>query len=184
MKRNKSTFLIVLLLTGAVTFSSCIGSFNLTNKLLSWNRTVGSKFANELVFFCFWILPVYEVTLIADVLVLNSIEFWSGNNPVASNKVQKIRGEKADYLVKRNADGYHVTNLTEKTEVDLSFNETTQTWSVVANGQSTPFMTFIDENNVRMYLPDGMTMDVPVSESGVVAFKNVVENNSAFFAVR
>ena len=182
MKRNKSTFLIVLLLTGAVTFSSCIGSFRLSNRLLSWNKTIGGKFVNELVFLCFWILPVYEVCLIADVLVLNSIEFWRGSNPVASNKVQKITGENADYIVRQNADGYHVTNLTDNTEVDLRFSEETQTWSVEANGVSTPFMTFIDDNNVRMYMPDGTTMDVPISESGVVAFKNVVENNSAYSA--
>ena len=37
-----------------------------------------SKFVNELVFFAFWILPVYEVSGLADLLVLNSIEFWSG----------------------------------------------------------------------------------------------------------
>ena len=64
-------------------FSSCIGSFSLTNKLLAWNKTVGNKFVNELVFFAFWVLPVYEVSALADVLVLNSIEFWSGGNPVA-----------------------------------------------------------------------------------------------------
>ena len=184
MKRITSTLLIALMLTGAAVFPSCIGSFNLTNKLLTWNKSLGSKFANELVFFCFWILPVYEVCVIADVLVLNSIEFWSGSNPVASKKVQRIQGENGEYIVKRNADGYHVANLTAGTEVDLRFDESNQTWSVEANGESTPFMTFIDENNVRMYLPDGTTMDVPVSEAGVVAFRNVVENHSALLAVK
>ncbi len=58
-------------------FTSCIGSFALTNKLLSWNRSIGSKIVNELVFIGFWILPVYEVSALADVLVINSIEFWS-----------------------------------------------------------------------------------------------------------
>lgn len=51
--------------------------FSLTNKLLTWNRQVGSKFVNELVFFALWILPVYEVSGLADLLVLNSIEFWA-----------------------------------------------------------------------------------------------------------
>ena len=58
-------------------FTSCIGSFALTNKLLSWNRNVGNKVVNELVFIAFWILPVYEVSALADILVINSIEFWS-----------------------------------------------------------------------------------------------------------
>ena len=29
-------------------FTSCIGSFALTNKLLSWNNSIGSKIVNEL----------------------------------------------------------------------------------------------------------------------------------------
>ena len=79
-------------------FSSCIGSFSLTNKLLAWNKTVGNKFVNELVFFAFWVLPVYEVSALADVLVLNSIEFWSGGNPVAKG-TKVIEGQEGRYLV-------------------------------------------------------------------------------------
>ena len=38
---------------------------------------------NELIFFAFWIVPVYEVTIFFDAILFNSIEFWGGNNPVA-----------------------------------------------------------------------------------------------------
>ena len=67
-----------ILVAGSLMFSSCIGSFGLSNKVLTWNQQVGSKFVNELVFIGFWILPVYEISLLADLLVINSIEFWSG----------------------------------------------------------------------------------------------------------
>ena len=73
MKRNKLTMAVVVLLCGSLMFSSCIGSFGLTNKLLGWNKGVGgNKFVSELVFFAFWVLPVYEISLLADVVVLNS----------------------------------------------------------------------------------------------------------------
>jgi hypothetical protein len=36
------------------------------------------------VFLGMVILPVYELATLADVLVLNSIEFWTGNNPVTA----------------------------------------------------------------------------------------------------
>ena len=62
MKRRFLPVAIVLALTGSLMTSSCIGSFALTNKLLSWNKQVGNKFVNELVFFAFWIIPVYEVS--------------------------------------------------------------------------------------------------------------------------
>ena len=75
-------------------FSSCIGSFRLTNKLLAWNQTIDSKFVNELVFIAFCIVPVYPISAMADLIVINSIEFWSGENPVAdTGKVKTIEGK-------------------------------------------------------------------------------------------
>lgn len=183
MRKSKFTILVALMLCGVITLQSCIGSFNLTNRLLSWNKSVGSKFANEVVFFLFWILPVYEISILADVLVLNSIEFWSGSSPLASNsKAIKIKGEKGDdFVVKRTKDGYKITNKTKSATVALNFDESTQTWSANTGAEDIKIMTFIDENNVKMYLPDGQTMDVELSQSGVVAFKDIVENNALLF---
>ena len=72
------------MLSGSVLFSSCIGSFGLWNSLKDWNQGVSNKFVNELIFLAFHIVPVYEIAYLADALVLNSIEFWSGSNPTAS----------------------------------------------------------------------------------------------------
>ncbi len=55
-----SAAIVCLLGTSMLTTPSCIGSFSLTNRLLGWNQNVGDKFLNELVFFAFWVLPVYE----------------------------------------------------------------------------------------------------------------------------
>ena len=96
MKKSYLTIALALTLACSLSLSSCIGSFALTNKVLDWNRSVGSKFVNELVFVAFWILPVYEITGIADILVINTIEFWSGDNPVAKNETKVIDGK--DYV--------------------------------------------------------------------------------------
>ena len=66
---------VLALLVGAVTLSSCIGSFGLTNKLLDWNKGLSNKFVNELVFIL--ISPAYAVCGLADLLVLNTVEFWT-----------------------------------------------------------------------------------------------------------
>lgn len=86
MKKKYLSIALVMALAGSMMFTSCIGSFSLTNKLMDWNKTIGSKFVNELVFVAFWIVPVYEVSALADILVINSIEFWSGSNPIAKGK--------------------------------------------------------------------------------------------------
>ncbi len=66
MKKKSFTLLVVAAICSSMMFSSCIGSFGLTNKLLSWNKSLGNKFANEAVFFLFWIFPAYEVSLFLD----------------------------------------------------------------------------------------------------------------------
>ena len=66
-----------------VSLTSCIGPNNLWHSVSSWNSTVTeSKFANELIFLGLHIVPVYQIAFAADGLILNSIEFWGGENPV------------------------------------------------------------------------------------------------------
>ena len=72
---------VLALLVGAVTLSSCIGSFGLTNKLLDWNKGLSNKFVNELVFIL--ISPAYAVCGLADLLVLNTGEFLTDSKGIA-----------------------------------------------------------------------------------------------------
>ena len=69
---------MILFMAGTMTMSSCIGSFGLFNKLLSWNKGISNKFVNEVVFFI--LTPVYGITYFIDAVVLNSVEFWTGSN--------------------------------------------------------------------------------------------------------
>ena len=72
---------VIAVSLGAMTLSSCIGSFGLTNSVLDWNkRATDNKFVNEIIFVL--ISPAYAVCSFADVLVLNSIEFWTGNKVI------------------------------------------------------------------------------------------------------
>ncbi len=95
-----SIFLVMIM--GAVQ-SSCIGSFKLSKKVLTWNKSLGGKFLNELVYILFWVLPVYEVSMLIDGLILNTIEFWTGSNPVAMNP-----GEVESKIVEQNGVRYQV----------------------------------------------------------------------------
>jgi hypothetical protein len=68
--------------TSALLLTGCFGSFSATRRLWGWNDDVGDKWVNWLVFLGLCILPVYELFVLGDVLVLNSVEFWTGSNPV------------------------------------------------------------------------------------------------------
>lgn len=172
MKKNSITVGLLIAIAATLPLQSCIGSFGLTNKVLSWNNQVGSKFVNELVFFAFWILPVYEVTALADLLVLNSIEFWSGNNPVeASTKV--IDTDQGKYYIACDGKGYSIT-APNGDKMRLDFDVDDQTWSVVTpEGEAFPFMTMVDDSHVKMIDPAGEFQLIELSENGLQAYRAV-----------
>lgn len=177
MRKHYLTVAVACALLCSTTLTSCIGSFAWTNKLLSWNKQVGSKFVNELVFFAFWILPVYEVTAIADLFVLNSIEFWSGNNPVeASTKV--IDTDQGRYYIACDGKGYTIT-APNGDEVRLDFEADTQTWSVMTDDEEAyPFMTMIDDSHVKMIDREGNMRLTELSEQGVMAYSEIASGNN------
>lgn len=155
MKKKSFTLLVVAAICSSMMFSSCIGSFGLTNKLLSWNKSLGNKFANEAVFFLFWIFPAYEVSLFLDTIILNSIEFWSGSNPVADTGTKTIETENGIYTVETKTDGYHIEKEGEEKTLDFKFDEQNQTWSMSSDGVETKLMQYKDADEVVMFLPDG-----------------------------
>lgn len=78
--------LIALSLAAAFSLTACYGSYSLSQKLYKWNGTLGDKWLNSCVHFILWVIPVYEICIgLVDGLVLNTVEFWTGSNPVASN---------------------------------------------------------------------------------------------------
>lgn len=171
MKRKVFTVALALTLSTSLLTTSCIGSFGLTNKLLAWNRTVSNKFVNELVFFAFWIVPVYEISALADVLVINSIEFWSGSNPLASG-TRVIDGQDGKYLVTTDPKGYTIKSVNDGSEVRLDFDQTENSWSVVTEeGNSYQLMTFVDDTHVKMAAPDGSMQLVELTQQGVFAYQ-------------
>lgn len=176
MRKRFLTVGVILTIGASLMFTSCIGNFTLTNKLLTWNKQIGNKFVNELVFICFWCLPVYEVTAMADLLVLNSIEFWSGTNPVAQGK-SLINGKDGRYLVECDGKGYTITSENDGSVVRLDFDNSDRSWSVTANNETIKFMTVIDDSHVEMLTPSGEFQSVELSENGLMAYRNTVETD-------
>ena len=173
MRKTTLTVALVCTLMGSMLFSSCIGSFNLTNKLLTWNKQIGSKFVNELVFFAFWILPVYEVSAVADILVLNSIEFWSGTNPIAKGTTE-VQGSDGKYIVKADHKGYTITSETDGSEVRLNFNEKEQSWAIaLEDGTEQKIFTFVDDEHIALPAPNGEETIVELSEAGLYAYSQI-----------
>lgn len=83
-KYLKFTALLLSLTLVTVSVSSCYGKFALTRKIYTWNGSVSeNKFVQTIVMWGLMIIPVYSIGGTVDILILNTIEFWSGNNPMA-----------------------------------------------------------------------------------------------------
>ena len=177
MKKRYLSAAIISVLLCSMTLSSCIGSFKLTSSVMKWNNRVGSKFLNELVFFAFWVLPVYEVTSLADILVLNSIEFWSGRNPLTSS-IKVVDTDHGRYEILCDGTGYTVRHQASGREFRLDFIEDCQTWTLNYDGETYPLMTYLDSDSVRMIAPGGETRIVNLTQEGVLAYENEVRSQT------
>jgi Domain of unknown function (DUF3332) len=85
MRTVLTGFVIVSFLT--VT-SACYGPFNLTRNVYHWNSNikgsgeVSEKWMKEIVFFGMIVIPVYMFSALLDAFIFNSIQFWTGDNPI------------------------------------------------------------------------------------------------------
>ena len=177
MNKKTLTVAVILSLCAAVSLQSCIGKFALTNRLLTWNKSIGDKWLNELVFFVFWVLPVYEVSALADVVVLNSIEFWSGENPLACG-TKMIEGKDGQlYAIESDANGYTITSKEDGSVVRLDYKADDQSWNVTTpTGDTYEIFAFVDDTHVSLPTIDGSHKIVSLDEDGVMAYRSAVEN--------
>ncbi|PIQ83157.1 MAG: hypothetical protein COV75_09095 [Candidatus Omnitrophica bacterium CG11_big_fil_rev_8_21_14_0_20_63_9] len=106
----RSTALGLALLLGA---GGCYGPFNLTRRLYHWNGAVGGKWEQEFMFLLLVWAPVYAFTGLADSILFNSLEFWTGENPVEPPRSRSGRpGAPAMRRIVRGEDEAYLTYTT------------------------------------------------------------------------
>lgn len=176
---------MVSLLVAATLMSSCVGSFALFNKLAQWNKhATKSKFINEIIFLV--ISPAYAFCGAADTLVLNSIEFWTGDNPVA-NRVGKVRNIKGDdglmYAVKYLENGYEITKPDGQVYY-FTYNKQENTWYMNAEGKEQKVIQFNGNGSVKAFLNNGLTVDVTPDASGLLEVQQAQAGTTYFMARR
>ena len=176
---KKTMKLSAWLLAATIFFSSCIGSFQLTNKVLDWNNSISNKFVNELVFIAFHIIPVYECTMMVDAIVMNTIEFWGGGKMVAEPGETKVvkNSQGQDVEITAMENGYSLS-CGDQT-MNLLFDEETQIWSAEYNNQTTQLMRLVDGNNAQLFLLNGDVMDVTLDEQGIDMARMYMNNSFA-----
>ena len=84
MRIKKFVCAAVLAAFTCASVGGCYGKYALFNKAHKWMGQIGDKWINSVVHLVLS-APVFGVCLLADAVLFNVIEFWTGSNPVAMN---------------------------------------------------------------------------------------------------
>jgi hypothetical protein len=74
------TTLAAVALTAALatTSAACYGSYSAFHKVHAWNGEVTSnKWSKSAVHLALWIIPVYELAIVGDFLIFNTVEHFT-----------------------------------------------------------------------------------------------------------
>jgi hypothetical protein len=64
--------------------AGCLGPNNLHDSIRNWNAEASDEdWVKEAIFLCMMIVPVYPAAYLADVLIFNTVNYWSGSNPIS-----------------------------------------------------------------------------------------------------
>lgn len=175
MKRTFKNLAAVAL--SALVLSSCIGPFTLTNKLKNWNDNVGGKFVNEVVFLAFHIVPVYEVCIFVDAVVLNTVDFWTGEKLLSNaGERQMIKNSFGkDVEIKTLRNGYLFSDGTSS--VKVIYDSENKTWKAEVDNQTTDLVKFVDDNTAQLFMANGDVMDVTLDEQGLEMARTHIANS-------
>jgi len=92
--------------------SGCFGPFNLTRRLYNWNAQVVGKWEREFMFILLAWAPVYGLTVLGDGIVFNSMEFWTGKNPVDPPSIRQSDLPRTKRLVRGDGEAHLTYALT------------------------------------------------------------------------
>ena len=171
-----------VLVAGTLVCSSCIGSFGLFNKYEKWQCNMTSnKYVNGIVGLI--LQPIVGgICLTVDALVLNTIEFWTGDNPVASNTTQKVMGQDGlYYAVTTTKQGYEVKAPSGEV-TRFIHNDKNDSWSMEQNGVTKEIFRFNADGTIQATLQNGQTLTVGTDQAGLDQVREAVDAN--YFALR
>ncbi len=179
-----------LLLSSAILFSSCLGSYKAFNNLREWNQGLtDSRFLDNLIFWGLWIVPVYELFILGDTLIFNVIEFWSGSNPIAMKP-----GESETQMVKHEGNTYKMVATQNRIQVtvvegpkkgkklELFYKPDEKSWNAIhPNGEIIKLSSF-EEGFYIVYMPNGEEIKIDPMSSREEGLAILQENKACYYS--
>jgi hypothetical protein len=106
-----------------LTSTACIGRMALSGTLLKWNLEVAQgKWPRWIIFFVLYVIPVYPFCGAVDLIIINSLEFWTGTNPISGEEGLAMRGETEKRVVAEDGSS-GVARLRADGSIDLEITD-------------------------------------------------------------
>ncbi|GAD88876.1 hypothetical protein VHA01S_011_00160 [Vibrio halioticoli NBRC 102217] len=156
----------------ASALTGCIGSNAITGKVMKFNvEVVDNRYARAGVNFL--LAPVYGITTAADYVVFNSLEFWTGKNPISGSP--HIFDSKVDTHFEMNDEldpsltdapiGPISNTRTIETGEMVQIDENTVQMDILYQNGDTATLTGIKEGqDVRFYMDGTLVSQTTISE--------------------
>lgn len=179
-----------LLLSSALLFSGCLGSFRAFNNLKDWNQGLtDSKFLDNLIFWGLNIVPVYGLFFLGDAIIFNVIEFWSGSNPIAMKP-----GESETQMVEHDGNTFKMVATKNRIQVtvvegpkkgkkiDLVYKPDDKSWNAIRpNGEVIKLSSF-EEGFYIVYMPNGSKVKINPLDSREEGLAILKENKLCYYS--
>ncbi|MBJ6724221.1 DUF3332 domain-containing protein [Geomesophilobacter sediminis] len=139
MKRIISA--VLAMAVALTSLQGCYGKMALTRKVYRINGEVQNKYLRSLVSWVFIIVPVYGVSALVDFIVFNTIEFWSGSNPIGATEKDFQYAENGErFQIKARKSGDVVTYVIDHYRGSTYLDTMAINWNV-KNGNSAATMS-------------------------------------------
>lgn len=188
MKKFRNIAAGIVLSVSLLAQQGCIGSFQLVTGLCDWNKGVGDKWVQELVFLGLNIIPVYGLAAVGDAFIFNLVEFWTGSNPLAmkegeyEEQIITMNGKKYKMVAEKNTLAVITLTGKEKGRKEtLQFNEENMAWNLT-DARGSREVCRLEENiasrRPEYVLPSAngsaIRLAAPADETAMVNFRNML----------
>ena len=174
----KKVKILAATVIAALIMNSCIGSFKLTSSLYKWNLSIGSKFANEVVFLVAF--PVYPICALGDILIMNTIEFWSDDDVFAlkngDEKQMEFNGTFYTLSKKRNLVKIEQTDNKE-VYAELSYDRAKKSWHLKNDNSNEEMIKFLNNSKIKVNLPNKEKQIFDLNEQGIAELNTEIDNS-------
>jgi len=144
----------------------CYGNMSLTKKVYRFNGSVGNKYVQSIVNWALWICPVYEIAMVLDIFFFNTIEFWTGNNPLAmkegENVIKYAEGSNGTYKLEISQNKIVITqqeNRDNNQNIELNYDPVSESWFMKTNGTNQK-IGYVDGQQLKLLSPSGEELSI------------------------